>query len=45
MFPNRDLFSTLEALGCKYIAEGGVMKVSSSALVVIKACRSGSLGF
>ncbi|MCQ7691360.1 DDE-type integrase/transposase/recombinase, partial [Salmonella enterica] len=34
---------TLEALGCKYTAEGGVMKVSRSALVVMKACRSGSL--
>ena len=34
---------TLEALGCKYTAEGGVMKVSRSALIVMKACRSGSL--
>ena len=33
----------LEALGCKYTAEGGVMKVSRSALIVMKACRSGSL--
>ena len=34
---------TLEALGCKYTTEGGVMKVSRSALIVMKACRSGSL--
>ncbi|CAL9133323.1 unnamed protein product, partial [Musa textilis] len=33
----------LEALGCKYTAEGGVMKVSRGALIVMKACRSGSL--
>jgi len=33
----------LEALGCKYTTEGGVMKVSISALVVMKACRSGRL--
>ncbi|CAL9078946.1 unnamed protein product, partial [Musa textilis] len=31
---------TLEALGCKYTVEGGVMKVSRNAIVVMKACRS-----
>ncbi|XP_065044048.1 retrovirus-related Pol polyprotein from transposon TNT 1-94 isoform X1 [Musa acuminata AAA Group] len=40
---NLIFLGTLKALGCKYTAEGGVMKVSRSALVVMKACRSGSL--
>ncbi|XP_074297851.1 putative mitochondrial protein AtMg00300 [Silene latifolia] len=33
----------LESLGCKYSAEGGVLKVSKGALVLLKANRSGSL--
>jgi hypothetical protein len=36
---------TLKALGCKYTVEGGVMKVSKGALVVMKGCGSGSLYF
>ncbi|KAF3668075.1 hypothetical protein FXO37_09705 [Capsicum annuum] len=41
----RNLISlgTLESLGCKYIGEGGVLKVSSGALVIMKAHRSGTL--
>lgn len=34
---------TLESMGCKYTAEGGVLKVLRNALVVMKACRSGRL--
>lgn len=39
----RNLISlgTLESLGCKYSAEGGVLKVSKGALVLLKANRSG----
>ncbi|OIT31598.1 hypothetical protein A4A49_37150 [Nicotiana attenuata] len=33
----------LESLGCKYIGEGGVLKVSHGALVIMKAHRFGSL--
>ena len=34
----RNLISlgTLESLGCKYLAEGGVLKVSKGALVLLK---------
>ena len=35
--------STLESLGCKCSAEGGVLKVSKGALVLMKANRIGSL--
>ncbi|OIT03105.1 hypothetical protein A4A49_57420, partial [Nicotiana attenuata] len=34
---------TLESLGCKYTGEGGVLKVSHSTLVIMKARRSGTL--
>ncbi|OIT26310.1 hypothetical protein A4A49_62299, partial [Nicotiana attenuata] len=34
---------TLESLGCKYTGEGGVLKVSHRALVIMKARRSGTL--
>jgi hypothetical protein len=34
---------SLKDLGCKYAAEGGVMKVSKGALIVMQGCRSGSL--
>ncbi|XP_047256674.1 uncharacterized protein LOC107851807 isoform X1 [Capsicum annuum] len=34
---------TLESLGCKYTGEGGVLKVSSGAHVIMKAHRSGTL--
>jgi len=34
---------TLESLGCKYLGEGGVLKVSHGALVIMKARRSGTL--
>ena len=34
---------TLEYLGCKYSAEGGVLKVSKGSLVLLKANRIGSL--
>jgi len=34
---------TLESLGCKDIAKGGVLKVSECALVLMKANRSESL--
>ncbi|XP_070018812.1 uncharacterized mitochondrial protein AtMg00300-like [Nicotiana sylvestris] len=33
----------MESLGCKYTGEGGVLKVSHGALVVMKARRSGTL--
>ena len=36
---------TLESLGCKYSAEGGVLKVSKGYLVLLKANRIGSLYF
>jgi hypothetical protein len=41
----RNLISlgTLESLGCKYSAEGGVLKVSKGSLVLLKANRIGSL--
>ena len=41
----RNLISlgTLESLGCRYSAEGGVLKVSKGALVLMKANRVGSL--
>ena len=41
----RNLISlgTLESLGCKYSAEGGVLKVSKGALILLKANRIGSL--
>ena len=41
----RNLISlgTLESLGCKYSAEGGVLKVSKGALILMKANRIGSL--
>nr|GEV15330.1 vinorine synthase-like [Tanacetum cinerariifolium] len=35
--------STLEANGCKYSGEGGVMKIFKGALVLIKAIQSGGL--
>ena len=34
---------TLESHGCKYLAEGGVLKVFKGALVILKTIRSGSL--
>jgi len=34
---------TLESLGCKYISEGKVLKISHGALVIMKARRSGTL--
>ena len=34
---------TLDANGCKFSAEGGVLKVSKGALVVMKARKAGSL--
>ena len=34
---------TLDSQGCKFSAEGGVLKVSKGALVLMKACRSGTL--
>ena len=41
----RNLISlgTLDAQGYKFSAEGGVLKVTKGALVVMKACRSGNL--
>ncbi|KAL6493219.1 hypothetical protein OROGR_032978 [Orobanche gracilis] len=41
----RNLISlgTLESLGCRYSAKGGVLKVSKGALVLLKANRVGSL--
>ncbi|KAL6521554.1 hypothetical protein OROGR_018123 [Orobanche gracilis] len=41
----RNLISlgTLESLGCRYSTEGGVLKVSKGALVLLKANRVGSL--
>jgi len=41
----RNLISlgTLESLRCKYLAEGGVLKVSKGSLVLLKANRIGSL--
>ncbi|PHT40240.1 Retrovirus-related Pol polyprotein from transposon TNT 1-94 [Capsicum baccatum] len=41
----RNLISlgTLESQGCRYSAEGGVLKVSKGAFVLLKAIRSGSL--
>nr|GEZ51226.1 retrovirus-related Pol polyprotein from transposon TNT 1-94 [Tanacetum cinerariifolium] len=36
-------FSTLEANGCKYSGEGGVMKIFKGALVLMKAIQSGGL--
>ncbi|OIT34937.1 hypothetical protein A4A49_63972, partial [Nicotiana attenuata] len=35
--------STLESPGRKYAGEGGGLKVSHGALVIMKACRSGKL--
>ena len=40
---NLIFFGTLEVLGCKYIGENGIMKVSKSALAVMKACKFGSI--
>ncbi|GKD16972.1 retrovirus-related pol polyprotein from transposon TNT 1-94 [Tanacetum coccineum] len=42
---NRNLISlsTLEANGCKYSGEGGVMKIFKGALVLMKAIQSGGL--
>ena len=37
------LLGTLESNGCKYLAEGGVLKVSKGALVLMKGVRRGSL--
>ncbi|KAF3642236.1 Polygalacturonase [Capsicum annuum] len=37
------LLGTLESLGCKYTGEGGVLKVSRGALVIMKAQRPGTL--
>ena len=34
---------TLDAQGCRFSAEGGVLKITKGALVVMKACRSGNL--
>jgi len=34
---------TLESHGCRYLAEGGVLKVSKGALVLLKAIRCDSL--
>ncbi|OIT05309.1 hypothetical protein A4A49_65337, partial [Nicotiana attenuata] len=34
---------TVESLGCKYAGEGGVLKVSHGALMIMKARRSGTL--
>ncbi|KAF3671364.1 putative amidase-like isoform 1 [Capsicum annuum] len=34
---------TLESHGCKYTCEGGVLEVSRGGLVVMKACKSGTL--
>lgn len=34
---------TLDAIGCKYSAEGGVMKISRGALTVMKGKKIGSL--
>ncbi|OIT19619.1 hypothetical protein A4A49_57844, partial [Nicotiana attenuata] len=34
---------TLESLGCKYIGEGRVLKVSHGSLVIMKARRYGTL--
>ena len=34
---------TLDANGCKFLAEGGVLKVSKGALVVMKARKVGSM--
>lgn len=41
----RNLISlgVLESLGCRYTAEGGVLKVLRNSLVVMKACRSRNL--
>ena len=41
----RNLISlgTLESQGCRYSAEGGVLKVSKGSLVLLKTIRSGSL--
>ncbi|KAK4362519.1 hypothetical protein RND71_017760 [Anisodus tanguticus] len=33
----------LESLGCRYIGEGGFLKVSLGALVIMKTRRSGTL--
>ena len=35
--------STLKSLGCKCTSEGGVLKISHGALVIMKAHRSGTL--
>ncbi|GKG51519.1 hypothetical protein Tco_0541903, partial [Tanacetum coccineum] len=35
--------STLEANGCKYFGEGGVMKIFKGALVLMKAIQLGGL--
>ncbi|XP_071906234.1 uncharacterized protein [Coffea arabica] len=40
---NLIFLGTLEALGCKFAAENGVIKVSKGALIVMKVCRVGSL--
>ncbi|KAG6433809.1 hypothetical protein SASPL_105426 [Salvia splendens] len=34
---------TLDAQGCRFSAEGGVLKITKGALIVMKACRSGNL--
>ena len=34
---------TLDSQGCKFSGEGGVLKISKGALVLMKACKSGSL--
>ncbi|PHT68954.1 hypothetical protein T459_28441 [Capsicum annuum] len=40
---NLSSLGTLESHGCKYTCEGGVLEVSRGGLVVMKACKSGTL--
>ena len=40
---NRISFGTVEANGCKYSAEGGVLKISKGAIILKKGERRGSL--
>ena len=40
---NLILLDTLKSIGCKYFVEGGVLKISKGALVLMKGVRRGSL--
>ena len=41
--PNLISLGTFEYIGCRYIAEGGVVNITRGALIVMKTHRSGTL--